>query len=266
MPVYRTRPCWAIPLLAALLTACSEPSGSATGSDAHRLEVVIPARAPSIDAGKLEAFLYTDEPPLNDIYDELIELDAQVVLFKHQQGTPTRKTVTLTGEVPEGYDVGTHVSGYEGQGGTWKRVLWDGQDGTELTPLSRVELRLLPDDTPEADDLERSLGTWQRLKEANGSAYRYDVGFASMVGEYGKTTFEVRDDEVVLRAFERRDAAAGGVLVESWTERSDELGSHTSGEPVRTVDELYAVCRNDVLTRDRFENRLRQVILDRVVF
>lgn len=175
------------------------------------------------------------------MHDDLLELDAQVVRFIHRQGVPTRTTVTLTGEVPEGHNVGIHVLGFERRGGTREQVLWDGQDGTKLAPLTCVTLQLLPDETPEADALKSSLRTWKRLKKENGSAYRYEVGFSSMVGEYGKTTFEVRDDRVVMRAYERRDAEAGGEVVESWTERGDELGSHEGHEPLRTIEELYAV-------------------------
>lgn len=175
-------------VLATLLTACGQPAAPATDGDIYRLVVTIPARVPTIEAGELEAFLYADEPPLEDMHDDLLELDARVVRFTHRQGTTTRKTVVLAGEVPGGHNVGVHVLGYTRRDSTRKQVLWDGQDGTKLVPLTHVTLHLLPDEAPEADALKGSLSAWQGLKKANGGAYRYEVGFSSMSGEYGKTT------------------------------------------------------------------------------
>lgn len=59
---------------------------------------------------------------------------------------------------------------------------------------------------------------------------------------------------MVLRRYEARDAE--GMVTESWTERGEALGSHEHGAPLRTVEELYAACRNEVLTQNRSENTI----------
>lgn len=105
---------------------------------------------------------------------------------------------------------------------------------------------------PEADQLAESLTDWQVLKGQNGGSYQYDIIFGSWVGFSSTTTFEVRDDEVVLRGYEGRNAE--GKVTETWTEEGDALGSHEGYEPLRTIEELYAVCRNEVLTQDRTAN------------
>lgn len=107
---------------------------------------------------------------------------------------------------------------------------------------------------PEAERLEESLTDWRILKETNGGDYQYDVRFASWVGFSDTTTLEVRGDEVVLRRYEARDAE--GTVTESWTETGTELGSHDNGAPLRTIEVLYAVCRNEVLTQNRSENTI----------
>lgn len=116
-------------------------------------------------------------------------------------------------------------------------------------------MRPLPDEAPpEAAQLAESLLDWQVLKETHGGAYAYDVVFASWIGYRATTTLEVRDDEVVKRTYEAYDPE--GEMTERWTEEGADLGSHESGAPLRTVEALYAVCRDEVLARDRAENTI----------
>lgn len=239
-------------LLRSILVAVSAFLSACGGEGAplvHRLEVVIGADVPTIAAGELEAALYAYDPTIADKPADT--LDQQRVPFSHTQGTATTTTVTLTGQVPRGFRTYVGVSGYERQGDTLERVLWDGQEGTGMP--TRVELRPLPDATsPEAERLAESLLDWQALKETHGGAYEYDVVFASWIGFRSTTTLEVRDDEMVGRSYEAYDAE--GELTESWTEEGAALGSHESGAPLRTVEALYDVCRDEVLTQDRSEN------------
>lgn len=101
---------------------------------------------------------------------------------------------------------------------------------------------------PEVERLERSLAAWEALKKANGDDYQYEVHFSAMTGGGGMTLLEVRDDKVVMRTFEARGVNGP---TEQWTERGAKLGSHENAAPLRTVGELYEICREEVLTQDR---------------
>ena len=123
-----------------------------------------------------------------------------------------------------------------------------------ISSCNRQSVPPANDVPPETKRLEESLTAWRVLKDTKGGNYQYDVRFASWVGYSDTTTLEVRDDEVVLRRYEARDAE--GVVTESWTEQGEALGSHEYGAPLRTVEELYAVCRDEVLTQDQSENTI----------
>lgn len=231
--------------MSTLLGACNVEDGPLV----HRLDVVVGADVRTIEAGQLNASLYAYDPGIADKAPDT--LDTQQVPFSHTQGTDTTTTVMLTGRVPEGFEAFVFVEGYERQGDILNRVLWDGQEGIGMP--AEVQMQELTDeDTPEADQLAESLADWQVLKGQNGGGYQYDVISGSWVGFSSTTTFEVRDDEVVLRRYEGRDAE--GKVTETWTEEGATLGSHEGYEPLRTIEELYAVCRNEVLTQDRGEN------------
>lgn len=233
-------------VMSALLGAC----GGEDGQLVHRLDVVIGADVRTIEAGQLNVSLYAYDP---GIADKLADtLDIQRVPFSHAQGTATTTAVTLTGRVPDGFETYIGVEGYEYQGDVLNRVLWDGLEGIGMP--TQVQMRELPDEAPppEAERLAESLADWQVLKGQNGGDYQYDVLFGSVFGFTSTTTFEGRGDEVVLRRYEARDAE--GEVTESWTEEGEALGSHKGYEPLRTIEELYATCRNEVLTQDRDEN------------
>lgn len=248
MHSYSVLPGLVLSIMSFLLGAC----GGEDGQLVHRLEVVVGADVRTIEAGQLSASLYAYDPGIADKPADT--LDIQRVPFSHTQGTATTTELTLTGRVPDGFETYIGVEGYERQGDVLDRVLWDGLEGIGMP--TRVEMRELPDEAPppEAERLAESLADWQVLKGRSGGDYQYDVRFASWVGFSATTTLEVRDDEVVLRRYEALDAE--GMVTESWTEQGAELGSHEHGAPLRTIEELYAVCRNEVLTQDRDENTI----------
>lgn len=103
-----------------------------------------------------------------------------------------------------------------------------------------------------ADPLAYSLERWQERKAADGNHYMYDSTFLSYFGFGSMTTLEVKDDQVIARSYTGFDE--NGVVTEEWTERGAEIGSHESGEPARTVEQVYDECRNTVLTKSREEN------------
>lgn len=105
--------------------------------------------------------------------------------------------------------------------------------------------------------LADSLETWIRLKAGHGDHYRYEVrgGFLTF---YDVTTITVRDGKVVARAYTYVERDAGDVWrfsdERSWTEAGAAVGGHEHVVAPRTVDELYAACRDDVLTQNPLAN------------
>lgn len=104
-------------------------------------------------------------------------------------------------------------------------------------------------------ELDRSLATWNALKTQNGDSYRYETSFASWAGFGNKTTLTVRDGEVTARAYEAyRHEEGQTTITESYAEEGAALGTHEAGAASRTVDELYGVCRAEVLTQSALAN------------
>lgn len=104
-------------------------------------------------------------------------------------------------------------------------------------------------------ELDRSQAAWNALKAQNGNSYRYETSFASWAGFGDKTALTVRDGKVTARAYEAYRYEEGQTTVtESYTEEGAALGTHEAGAALRTVDELYGVCRAEVLTQNALAN------------
>lgn len=104
-------------------------------------------------------------------------------------------------------------------------------------------------------ELDRSLATWNALKTQNGNSYRYETSFASWAGFGNKTALTVQDGKVTTRAYEAYRYEEGQTTItESYTEEGTTLGTHEAGAVPRTVDELYGVCRAEVLTQSALAN------------
>ena len=105
-------------------------------------------------------------------------------------------------------------------------------------------------------ELSSSLETWNALKTQNGDSYHYETSFASWAGFGNKTTLTVQNGEVTARAYEayRLEGEGQATITESYTEEGTTLGTHEAGAAPRTVDELYGVCRAEVLTQSALAN------------
>ncbi len=92
---------------------------------------------------------------------------------------------------------------------------------------------------------------------ALGDDYRYRVDFETWVGFGWTTDFVVADGVVEERSYEERHVGDDQFIVEeSWTETGIALGSHESGAPVRTVDELHDDCLGLLDTLDARRHQL----------
>ena len=105
-----------------------------------------------------------------------------------------------------------------------------------------------PVDKAKVDQLKKSLGAWEKLKEECGGNYTYSKRWSSWVGFGHKTEVVVANNKVVERRFKSfpgrpRVAAPGQPPTKpegkSWIEKGKELGSHKEGHPAKTLDELY---------------------------
>ena len=102
--------------------------------------------------------------------------------------------------------------------------------------------------------LAESLTVWQETKAADDGTYGYTHTTQSFTGYRTITTFVVADDVVVRRTFEAYDE--NNQLVESFEEQGDQVGSNQEGAPVYTIDQIYEVCGDEVLTQDPGANEL----------
>jgi hypothetical protein len=119
----------------------------------------------------------------------------------------------------------------------------------------------VPDATPAPDAgpdllalLADSLVVWQEAKAADDGTYGYTWTTSSFTGYRTITTFVVSNDVVVRRTYEAYDE--NNQLVESFDEQADQVGSNPGGRPVYTIDQIYEVCRDEVLTQDPEQNAL----------
>lgn len=106
----------------------------------------------------------------------------------------------------------------------------------------------------ELSPLENSLNIWKALRQSKGSHYQYDVVFTSWTGFGYKTTLTVRDDEVTKRAYKSWKTQLDAD--EEWQEEAGSLGSHNKGAPLKTIEDLYQQCKNDVLSKSEISNRI----------
>ncbi|NQT37834.1 MAG: hypothetical protein HQ581_10115 [Planctomycetes bacterium] len=128
-----------------------------------------------------------------------------------------------------------------------------------------------PESTPEPPtsnqtQLERSLQTWNDLKAKCGGNYSYKIRWSSWVGFGHETEVVVRDNKVAERRY--REWSGRPVMVapgkppepegETWTEQGEQLGSHSKGAPLKTLDQLYGEAKT--ILDQKLEPHLRLYI------
>lgn len=114
--------------------------------------------------------------------------------------------------------------------------------------------------------LATSLLSWQNLKAQNDNHYAYKTTFTSVFGFGSETSFEVKDDIVIKRSYSEtvRDDATGQTTTKLvWTEEGANVGQNkTNGSPARTIEQAYAYCKDEILTKDPFANMFFLEIMD----
>jgi hypothetical protein len=104
-----------------------------------------------------------------------------------------------------------------------------------------------------ANQLAAAQAAWAAAKPSC-PIYRYQSRRTSVFGFCATTTIEIANDEAISRSFfdgtgscEAGSDAAG---LEQWSETSAAVGTHTDGDPARTVEQLIAAC-GQILASDR---------------
>jgi hypothetical protein len=109
----------------------------------------------------------------------------------------------------------------------------------------------------ERSRLAESLAAWEEIKAGDDGAYAYTRTYDTWFGVRFYNLFVVQDDVVVRRVYEKyEEYEEGDRLTDSYDEQGDEVGSHVEGSPAYTIDELYEVCRDEVLAQDPDDNRI----------
>jgi hypothetical protein len=124
-----------------------------------------------------------------------------------------------------------------------------GSDSKSSPDAAPPDATPAPDAGPDRQALvAESLAVWQEVKAADDGTYGYTRRTSSFTGYRTITTFVVSNDVVVRRTYEGYDES--DELVDSFDEQGDQVGSNQEGAPVYTIDQIYEVCRDEVLTQD----------------
>lgn len=102
--------------------------------------------------------------------------------------------------------------------------------------------------------LRESMEEWERQKRARGDSYTYTRGFESWVGFGHETTITVNDGVIVERGYkewDKHDQTTG-----SYTEKGNDIGRNRHGETPMTMEELYDLCAEEILTQNPKDNYL----------
>ena len=92
-----------------------------------------------------------------------------------------------------------------------------------------------------------SYNNWQQLKKAHNSFYSYERDTLTKGGFYSSTKITVIDDQVEYRDF--FEWQQGNTPTLTWSEDYAQLGTHDQGTSVKTIDELYDQCKNQILNQ-----------------
>ena len=102
-------------------------------------------------------------------------------------------------------------------------------------------------------ELQRSVDTWLALKTENNSNYEYSSRYNSWIGFGSEITLEVENDILVARHRDMWDDEDNHTY---WSETTpDDLGSHDYHQ-MSTIDQLYAICKDEVLVKDPVKNSI----------
>ncbi len=112
-----------------------------------------------------------------------------------------------------------------------------------------------------------SLNSWKTLKQTNGTSYLYEVSTASVFGlGFGsKTVITIKNDVVISRVYEAYSlyninneylGYDNRLILKTYSENAENLGSNNEGASPVTIDDLYATCLNEYLSVNSNSNTI----------
>lgn len=106
----------------------------------------------------------------------------------------------------------------------------------------------------ERNKLEKSFLIWKKNKLDNNSIYSFSSEFNSWVGFGNRSKIFVNNETVIKKEYiswnKNRE------IIEKFIETKDKVGNSTKGSIPHTIDELYEICRNDILKKDKVHNNI----------
>lgn len=109
-------------------------------------------------------------------------------------------------------------------------------------------------------DFRESKTAWRNLKKEHGNSYVYTILEQSWTGHGSETTLVVDEGKVKERHYVEfiiSDEDGSKSITDSYKETSKkEIGSHSSGAPPYTIDDLYRTCLSKYLTVDHDANEV----------
>lgn len=98
------------------------------------------------------------------------------------------------------------------------------------------------------DTLNSSYERWKKIKNKNNNTYSYSTEFISWVGFGSKSTFFIEDDIVVKKVYESWNDTRN--ITSNFIEKRDDIGKNIKGAKPKTIDELYNICKLEVLSKN----------------
>ncbi|NQZ31889.1 MAG: hypothetical protein HRU06_11480 [Oceanospirillaceae bacterium] len=108
-------------------------------------------------------------------------------------------------------------------------------------------------DIPKMFDL--SLRNWTKLKRKYGTNYSYQRSTKTASGQHSNTKILVLDNRVEYRDF--FEWQEGNTPSLTWSENFADLNQHNQGTPAKTLDQLYAQCQQEILSKSTTEYSIR---------
>ncbi|HEY9259752.1 hypothetical protein [Chitinophaga sp.] len=103
-------------------------------------------------------------------------------------------------------------------------------------------------------DFNKSYQAWINFKKSSGNSYRYASNTSSWTGYSSETIITVKEGKVIQRSYVVKavDRATNQIMTtEQWLEDGSQLGSHDSGYPLKTLDDIYKEAKDTwLLKRD----------------
>lgn len=108
-----------------------------------------------------------------------------------------------------------------------------------------LPLAACADPNPEPDELATSRSAWEQARDEAADSYSYVRVASYWTGERMETTVIVEGGNIVERDYVAYDGTEE--ITDSWQEYGVDVGSHEAGFEALTIDQLYDLCRDDVM-------------------